>query len=425
MPGEEPPPLAPANPLARMRVLSFCHYLQGPAGVQYLADMGADVIKVEPLTGAYERSAFGPDAGPDVENPLFLAGNRNKRSLAVDLKTDEGRGIVHRLLATHDVVIENYRPGVMARLGLGYDDLRQIKPDVIFASASGYGATGPLAKAPGQDLLIQAMTGLVSVSGRFDERPTPAGGAIVDQHAAALLAMGVLGAYIRRLLSGEGGRVESSLLSAGIDLQMEALTFYLNRKPRPFAADLDRDHHLATWYHPAPYGIYRLADGFIALSLVAADKLQAALQDPVLDEIDGLHPFADRDRYAECVAQALAKLRYDAVAQRFEAHGIWFTRVATYEDVERNPQVQHNGAIAAIERPDGTVRVPLHPIRYDGEVPGVRRPPPALGADTRDILLQVGYAPDQVADLAARRIVRIDDGVSDTPESADRMALEA
>ena len=409
----------PEKLLDGMKVLSFCHYLQGPAGVQYLADMGADVIRVEPLDGGFERRMGGPSSLPSHVSALFIAANRNKRSIAVNLKAPEGRRIVQRLVEEYDIVVENYRHGVMERLGLAYADLKAVQPDIIYASGSGFGAGGPMAKAPGQDLLIQAATGLVAASGNFGAAPTAAGASVVDQHAASLLAMGILGAFVRRLTTGRGGRVESNLFSAGIDLQMEAITFYLNRKKMPFASDLERDSHLATWFHPAPYGIYRIADGFIVLSLVSGEELHAALEDPALAALSGLDPFDDRDRYAGIVAQVLEGFGYAEIAPRLEAKGIWFARVATYEDLETHPQVHHNRSFADIEFKHRSMRVVAHPIRYDGEVPGIRRPPPELGANTREVLEQIGYSAGEIGDLAARRVVFFGETAGDEESSED------
>jgi crotonobetainyl-CoA:carnitine CoA-transferase CaiB-like acyl-CoA transferase len=249
--------------LVRMRVVSFCHYLQGPAAAQYLADMGADVIKVEPPSGAYERHWSGANAFVDGISAFYLAANRNKRSLAVDLKHSEGKELILRLLERADVVMENFRPGVMDRLGLGYDQVRARNPAVIYASATGYGPSGPMVDRPGQDLLIQALSGLIAATGH--ERPTAIGFAAADQHGAALLAMGILGAYVRRLQTGLGTRIDASLLNAGLDLQTEPLTLYYSGRARPDA--FRRDVNLATWYHEAPYGVYRIADGFLAVSL--------------------------------------------------------------------------------------------------------------------------------------------------------------
>ena len=286
--------------LVDMRVLSFCHYLQGPACTQYLADMGADVIKVEPPGGAFERHWSGGESYVDGVSAFLMCANRNKRSLAIDLKKPAAKEIMDRLVDRADVVVENFRPGVMERLGLGYEALRRRKPEIVYASATGLGAAGPMKDRPGQDLLMQARSGLMAVTANHEIGPTAVGAAIVDQHGGALLAMGVLAGYVRRLQTGEGTRVEGSLLNAGIDLQTEALTKYF---ARTVEGDVfTRDRHVGSWYHHAPYGVYRVADGHIALSMNEAAKVAEALDSDALRALNEIDRYAERDRYARTVA---------------------------------------------------------------------------------------------------------------------------
>ncbi|MEO6958646.1 MAG: CoA transferase, partial [Burkholderiaceae bacterium] len=214
--------------LSQMKVLGLCHYLQGPASTQYLADMGADVIKIEPLSGAHERHWAGAKSFIGDISSFYLCANRNKRSLAVDLKSSEGGDIVRQLAAKCDVIVENYRPGVLDRLGLGYATLKEINPGIIYASATGFGPSGPLKDSPGQDLLIQARCGLVAGTGERFNDPKVVGAAVVDQHGGALMAMAVIAAYVKKLTTGQGTRVESNLFNAGLDLQGEALVAYVN-----------------------------------------------------------------------------------------------------------------------------------------------------------------------------------------------------
>lgn len=409
--------------LAGMKVLAFVHYLQGPAAAQYLADMGADVIKVEPVGGAFERQPLVPGLLPEDCSALFIAANRNQRSLAVNLKAPEGRAVILRLLERYDVVVENYRPGVMAKLGLGYEELKARKPDLVFASSSGYGLTGPMASAANQDLLAQAESGLIAASSPHRIEPRAAGAAVTDQHSAALLAMGILGAYARRLATGEGALVEANLFSAAIDLQMEAITAYLNQTAAPFDELLARDPRLANWYHPAPYGVYRLADASIALSLTAADKLCAAMEDPKLEGIKQLDPFRQRDEYAALVAEALAGRTYREVAQRLQRHEIWFARVLTYAELESHPQAAHNASFGELAFGRGKVRVVNHPVRYDGNVPVARGALAQLGEHTREILERAGYGSEEIDRLAQRGIVTLGDAdQSGRTRAAERAA---
>jgi crotonobetainyl-CoA:carnitine CoA-transferase CaiB-like acyl-CoA transferase len=207
--------------LAGVRVLDFTQYMQGPWATQLLGDMGADVVKVEPPGGDWERKYTFDDVWPGGESALFLAMNRNKRSIVVNLKAEGGRDLALRLVRDADVVVENSRPGVMDRLGVGYRDVRAINPRVVYASATGYGPDGPYATRPGQDLLVQSLSGLVSITGRRDGVPVPSGTAIADEHGARALALGIMFALFHRERTGEGQRVEINLLDTLIDCQCQ------------------------------------------------------------------------------------------------------------------------------------------------------------------------------------------------------------
>ncbi len=188
--------------LRGIRVVSFNHFLMGPLGIQFLADLGANVIAVEPVEGAFQRRWGGAERRIDDQSMLFLVANRNKRSLAVNVKRPEGIAVVHKLVATADVVAENFRPGVMDKLGLGYEDLKKLKADIIYAAASGFGPDGPYADRPGQDLLIQAISGLATITGTRTGGPRAVGASAVDSHGAALFAAGILAALLKRERTG-------------------------------------------------------------------------------------------------------------------------------------------------------------------------------------------------------------------------------
>jgi crotonobetainyl-CoA:carnitine CoA-transferase CaiB-like acyl-CoA transferase len=386
--------------LANVKILAFCHWLQGPAASQYLADLGADVIKIEPLQGSAERYVMGPGEGPDGASSLFIAGNRNQRSLAIDLKSQQGKEIVHGLLEEYDVIIENFRPGVMDKLGLSYEELSKSHPGLIFASATGYGNSGPLAKAPGQDLLAQALSGLIAASG---SEPTSTGAAVVDQHGAALLAMSVLAAVVRRQTTGLGCRIEANLLNAAIDLQMEALTFFMNSGAESWAEVAERHESLATWYHAAPYGVYRALDGHLVLSIADLGLLASAL--PELEHIAVLNATVDRDAIALGVAEALSTRTVADISRALDGAGVWFAPVLSYEDVVKHPQIVHNEIIAEVGDGSWSARVVRHPVKYDGEVPRVLTPPPRLGAHTREILAGIGYTDAEIGTLFVDKII--------------------
>ena len=389
--------------LIDMRVVSFCHYLQGPACTQYLADMGADVIKVEPPQGAFERHWSGGKSHVDGVSAFLMCANRNKRSLAIDLKQPEGLQIVLRLIEDAQVVVENFRPGVMDRLGLGYEALAERKPDIIYSSATGLGVTGPMRDRPGQDLLMQARSGLMAVTGNHETGPVATGAAVVDQHGGALMAMGILGAYVRLLTTGKGTRVETDLFSSGIDLQAEALTKYLAR--RADRKVLERDRHVGSWYHDAPYGVYRLADGYVALSMNDPVKMADALASKRLAALQDIDRYDERDRYARVVAEELESRRFDDVAKAFDAEGIWYERVQDYDDLRADPQALHNGAFREISVKGSTATLINHPLRYDGKLPEFNGIPFKTGQHSRQILAELGYGPEEIEAFVDRRIV--------------------
>lgn len=391
--------------LEGVRVVSFNHFLLGPVGMQALGDLGADVIAVEPLDGAFQRRFAGAGTYVDGQSALLLCGNRNKRSLAVDLKSAEGRAIVRKLADRADVVCENFRPGVMEKLGLGYETLRESNPSLVYAAASGYGANGPYADRPGQDLLIQAMSGLAKITGEVSTGPRSVGVSVADHHGAALLALGIVSALVRRGRTGQGCRVDVNLLSAAIDLQMESFICYLNAQVKH---DITAPHRVGGWYYDAPYGIYPVRDGHIAISLTAIPDLAAALEAPELATL------ADKDatsRGPEVVGildRLLPQRTFEQWRDRLEAHKIWHARVNDYDEVAEDPQVRHNESFLTLPGATGAeITLVNHPIRYDGQRGEIALPPQPLGAQTREVLLDLGYDASAIDALVTNRIVAV------------------
>ncbi len=375
----------------------------GPVGVQFLADLGADVIAVEPPEGAFQRHWGGANKSVDGQTMLLLSGNRNKRSLALNLKHPDGLAIARDLIKRADVITENFRPGVLDKLGLGYEAARQIKPDIIYAAASGYGQDGPYVNRPGQDLIVQALSGLATITGTRENGPRAVGVSAVDHHGAALFAAGILAALVRRERTGQGGRVDVNLLSAAIDLQLESFTCYLNggtpddvRQPGPIAG----------WYYGAPYGIYPTLDGYVAISLGSLDTLNAVLGIPEGARIGDAESYTRRDDAADAIARSLAgRTTADTVAL-LSANGIWHARVNDYADVVADPQVRHNGNFSTVPGATGApITLVNHPVQYDGQVPEIRLPPQPLGAQSADILRELGYDPARVTALQAEGVI--------------------
>jgi crotonobetainyl-CoA:carnitine CoA-transferase CaiB-like acyl-CoA transferase len=388
------PPLAV---LSGVRILSFTQFLLGPSGVQFLADLGADVVKIEPPGGTlWERNWSGANLYLNGMSGLFLAAHRNQRSLTLDLKKPEGREIAHRMVKDADVLVQNFRPGVMTRLGLDYEQAKALNRRLVYVSASGYGDSSPYRERPGQDLLMQAVTGLASISGRSDQPPTAVGTAVVDQHGASLLALGVLAALLERQRTGQGLHVEVNMLRAALDLQLEIATYVLNgarleKTPTP----------LASTFHPPPYGLYATADGWLALSMSPLSALRDALELPALEPYTKERwPYESREAVARLLEPVLCKRTTAEWLEHLVPLGIWAAPVLSLPEALRDPAVVAADAIEEIDHPvAGRVRVLRFPVELSTGRAMVRRPQPTPGQHSEEILKEYGYA-----DAAVRRL---------------------
>ena len=389
--------------LEGIRVISFNHFLMGPLGVQYLGDLGADVIAVEPIEGAFQRKWGGTGKKVDGQTMLQLLGNRNKRSLALNLKDPRGLALVKKLFATADVITENFRPGVMDKFGLGFEAAKAIKPDIIYAAGSGFGPDGPYAERPGQDLILQALSGLATITGSREHGPRAIGVSAVDHHGAALYAMGILAALFRRQRTGVGCRIDVNLLSAAIAMQTESFTSYLNTG-RP--DDVRQPGRVSGWYFPAPYGIYATADGYLAISLGTLDVIYDILKVPQALRIPADKEWTEQERISTLLAGYMVKNTTSQWVAAFREKDVWHSPVNNYADVVADPQVQHLKSFTTVPGATGTpITLVSHPVFYDGQTPGVRLPPQLLGAQTAPILKELGLGTGEIEELRDAGVV--------------------
>ncbi|MCQ4192574.1 CoA transferase [Streptomyces parvulus] len=385
--------------LAGYRVLDCSIAMAGPFAAQRLGDLGADVVKVEPVTGEWQRHAAAGGAAGHRINVSFLSLNRNKRSLAVDLKDPAGKEVLRRLVAGADVFLQNYRPGVADRLGVDYASLAAINPSLVYVSISGYGEDGPYAQRPGQDLLLQAMSGAMLSSGRSGEAPRAAGQYLVDAVTASTAFEGVLAALLHRERTGEGQLVTVNMLDAVTTLQMQELSVHtVGGLPQTRSAE---PH--AHVYIRSPYGAFQTSDGYLVLAFPPLKKLGEILgEDGFLSMDDEEHGWTHRDEiFARTAARLLTRPSRHWL-DAFAAAGIWAGPVYGYADLVRDPQIRHNGTFVTYDHPtEGRVTVPGFPYKFSATPPRIDRGAPLVGEHTREVLTEAGLVEREIEDLFA------------------------
>ncbi|WP_338578088.1 CoA transferase [Brevundimonas olei] len=387
-----------------IRVLDCSIAMAGPFAAQRMGDMGADVIKVEPTTGEWQRHVAAGGARGNQINVSFLSLNRNKRSLAVDLKADEGKALLLEMVKTADVFLQNYRPGVAARLGVDYETLSKINPRLIYVSMSGYGEDGPYRNYPGQDLLLQAMSGAMMSSGSADQPPSPAGQYLVDAITAYTAFEGALAALFHRERTGEGQLVQVNMLDAITTIQMQELSvFTVGGKPQTRSAE---PH--AHSYIRAPYGVFATSDGHISIAMASLKTLGRLIEEPFFADLDDeTDSWAHRDKIYACVRRRLVNRTSAEWLALFRENDIWCGPVYGYADVVDDPQIQHNGTFVEYDHPtEGRVKTPGFPIKFSKTPSVVERGAPLVGEHTREILGETGRDPTEIEALIAAGVVR-------------------
>jgi crotonobetainyl-CoA:carnitine CoA-transferase CaiB-like acyl-CoA transferase len=385
--------------LEGVTILDFGHLLQGPFATQLLADMGANVIKIERAgSGDMFRSMtfFAKWVGGS-ESPNFLAWNRNKRSIALNLKSRKVHGIIMDMAKKADVVVQNFRPGVLAKLGYGYDDFKAVNPAIIYCSGSGYGEEGPYLDRPGQDMLIQGLAGLIANTGRGDAAPVPAGAGLADQIGAMNMVYGILSALYYREKTGKGQKVEVNLLAGMLAHLAQEYVGVLN-----LGEDFVRPN--SGIGHPgmqAPFGIYETRDGYISIAMSPFKTLYEVLEAPQLAVYDDFETlFAKRDEVWEKVNAETRKFDRDELLAKLLAVDVWCAAVNDIRQASEDPQVKHMGMITTYEHPRaGTVRVIAPAVKMSETPATIDRPAPLVGQHGREILAEFGLSADAIAAL--------------------------
>ena len=378
-------------PLSGLVVVDMSQFLSGPYCSLRLMDLGARVIKIErPDGGDLSRRLYLSDTEIGGDSTIFHAINRAKESLAIDLKNEADLKALRTLLLKADVLIQNFRPGVIERLGLHYDAVKEINPRLVYASISGYGEEGPWVKRPGQDLLAQSRSGVMWLNGDEDQGPVPFGLAIGDMLAGAAACQGILAALVRRGINGKGAHVETSLLEALVDFQFEVLTTHLNDGKRLPKRSNFRSAHA---YLAAPYGVYAAADGYLAIAMTPIPKLADLLEMPELDPYrdDPSSWFQQRDLIKELIARRIATKTIEEWLAILEPADIWCAKVLNWNELMESDGFKSLDMLQTVTREDNvSILTTRSPLRVDGARPVFHRAAPRIGEHSAAIREEFG-----------------------------------
>ncbi|MFV8341263.1 CaiB/BaiF CoA transferase family protein [Flavobacterium sp. XS2P39] len=373
------------KPLEGLVVLEFCQFLAGPSAGLKLADLGARVIKIErPVKGEACRQLSIKDLFVDQSSLLFHTINRNKESFAADLKNPEDLALVKKLIAKADIMTHNFRPGVMEKIGLTFLDALTINPKIIYGTITGYGDKGPWAKKPGQDLLLQSLSGLSWLSGRKSQGPVSFGLAVADLMCGNHFVQGILTALLKRAKSGKGVLVEVSLLESVLDIQFEPITSFLNDGGQlPERGDVKGSAHA---FLSAPYGIYQTLDGYLALAMGDLLFIGTLLEVDLKKYTEKQQWFSSRDEIRDLLAARLSGQTSEYWIDLLQSKGVWCSKVLNYNDLNSEAFVNDLQLKQTVKNSAGETLVTTRsPIQLDGEILVNAKAAPKVGEDNLKI----------------------------------------
>ncbi|WP_456313931.1 CaiB/BaiF CoA transferase family protein [Pseudomonas shirazensis] len=373
------------KPLEGLIVLEFCQFLAGPSAGLKLADLGARVIKIErPIKGEACRQLSIKDLFVDDSSLLFHTINRNKESFAADLKNPEDLILIKKLIAKADIMTHNFRPGVMEKIGLDFSETLTINPKIIYGTITGYGNIGPWAKKPGQDLLLQSLSGLSWLSGRKSQGPVPFGLAVADLMCGNHFVQGILAALLKRAKTGKGVLVEVSLLESVLDVQFEAITSFLNDGGQlPERGDVKGSAHA---FLSAPYGVYQTQDGYISLAMGDLIFIGKTLGVDLTQYADKQDWFTFRDEIRNLLANKIITQTSDYWLNLLQKEGIWCGKVLNYEKLDSQPFVNELQLKQTVQNSAGEKLVTTRsPIQLDGKILTSKKAAPSVGEDNMKI----------------------------------------
>ncbi|MBS0242481.1 MAG: CoA transferase [Proteobacteria bacterium] len=391
------------QPLSGIRVVDLTRVLSGPFCTMLLGDMGADVIKIETPQGDTLR---GQGAGKHDVSFYFAAHNRNKRSVVLDLRKDEGRRVLERMISKADVLVENFRPGVLADMGFSDSRLQELNPRLVTASINGYGSTGPYVDRPAFDFIAQAMSGFMATTGAAGGDPMRAGPPITDLLAGLYCAFGIVNALRARDQTGRGQRVEAAMVNSMVSMLAYLATEYFATGTEP--ARTGNDHAIAS-----PYGLFHAKDGTIAIAPATPEILAKFMRELGLSDMLARPDMqtAEQRRIARpelnaAVDKTLAHETQDYWIERLNKAGIPAGKVLSIAEVFSDPQIAAQEMAIEVDHPgQGPVRMMGFPVKLSQTPCQIRRPAPRLGADTAEVLAEFGFTSDEIANLRDKKLL--------------------
>ena len=403
--------------LKGLRVLDFSHLLAGPFATQILGDYGATIYKIEraEVGDDYRRWHFFNKKVAGTEAATFLSWNRNKRSLALDMKSPKGKEIIYKMVKDCDVVIQNFRPGVMDKLGFSYEDLKKINPKIIYCNGSGYGRTGPYAQRPGQDLLIQGMSGLTTNTGRAGGPPVAGGVGQADQLGSYNMVIAILSAIYYRDKNGKGQEIQVDLLSCLLQHELQEFVAVLN-------LNQDFERPASGVGHPgaaAPFGIYETKDGYISIAIATLELLSEVLEDKTISsnyKDDGPRgafgtqiQFTKRDEIFDHVEKNTKKFTSAYLLETLLEKNAWVAPIYTHRQVVDDPHVKHMKMFTTYSHEKyGEINTVSPAVKMSETPPTITRPAPLVGEHAYEILGEFGFSETEIKNFEKEKVVTVE-----------------
>lgn len=387
------------GPLNGLVIADFSQLAQGPFATQMLSDMGAEVIKIEPLKGDWMRHYSYGNLYPEGESISFISFNRNKRSIALNLKDPKHQQVALAIIAKADILLENFRPQVMERLRLGYRDVKSLNPRLVYCSSSGYGASGPYIKRSGQDLMAQSISGSAAMNGKKGDIPVATAVGQADLLTSLFIVQSVLAAIYSREKTGKGQKIEANLLNSVVGFHVQEVTSFLHQGKNP---ERSKSGIPNPWLG-APYGIYHTKDSFIAVGMNSVRKLAQAMEFRKYDaeEFESNNIIEGRDTIRWDFEKVFRQKTTEQWLKILLEHDIWCSQVNTFEEMVEDPQIKHNQMIREYNHPKiGKVKTTGFPVSFSETPQRISRPAPLLNEHAAEILKEFcGYTESEISEF--------------------------